>query len=152
MTPGAAAQWAGVRRVLVSSTSGTVAVSRTPEPVPDESFPYALDLCAGWPYYLSKIYQEKLVLQQCREANIPLVVLNSSVSANSIARKCSSPLRRKISRTSIPALRSISLSKSRNCLPSCFAAAFPIVVFPTPGSPTRIKCGAEVLTSLSFTQ
>src|SRR5262249_24880680 len=32
-----------------------------------------------WPYYLSKIYQEKLALQFCRDHSIPLVVLNPSL-------------------------------------------------------------------------
>src|ERR1700737_930184 len=82
---------------------------------------------------------------------IPPPVLSSCVRADSIARKYSSPFSRKISRTSIPVLRSISRSKSRNGLSSRRAAAFPIVVLPTPGSPTRIRCGGG-LSSLSVTQ
>jgi len=50
------------RRVVVASTSGTVAVSRHPEPICDESAPYATEIAGNWPYYLSKIYQEKLAL------------------------------------------------------------------------------------------
>src|SRR5438132_200396 len=50
------------RRVVVASTSGTIAVSRQPEPIADESWPHATELVANWPYYLSKIYQEKLAL------------------------------------------------------------------------------------------
>jgi dihydroflavonol-4-reductase len=50
------------RRVVVASTSGTVAVSREPEPIADESWPYATEIVGNWPYYLSKIYQEKLAL------------------------------------------------------------------------------------------
>jgi dihydroflavonol-4-reductase len=74
-----ACQAAGVRRVLLCSTSGTIAVSKTPEPVPDETFPYALDLCAGWPYYLSKIYQEKLALELAAKLGLELVVVNPSL-------------------------------------------------------------------------
>jgi dihydroflavonol-4-reductase len=50
------------RRIVVASTSGTIAVSKHPEPIPDESWPYATELVSNWPYYLSKIYQEKLAL------------------------------------------------------------------------------------------
>jgi dihydroflavonol-4-reductase len=75
----AAAARAGVRRVLLASTSGTIAVSREPEPVPDETFPYAVDLCAGWPYYLSKIYQEKLALQLSAKLGLEVVVVNPSL-------------------------------------------------------------------------
>ena len=32
-----------------------------------------------WPYYLSKIYEEKLALELCRARGIPLVVLNPSL-------------------------------------------------------------------------
>jgi hypothetical protein len=85
------------------------------------------------------------------DKTIPLDSLSSFVSADSSARKCSSPLRRKISRTSIPARRSISWSKSTNRLDNCRAAALPIVVFPTPGSPTRIRWGCDGLTSVSAT-
>ncbi len=74
-----AAKEAGVRRVLLCSTSGTLAVSSEPEPIPDESFPYAVDLCAGWPYYLSKIYQEKLALSLGPKLGLEVVVVNPSL-------------------------------------------------------------------------
>jgi dihydroflavonol-4-reductase len=50
------------RRVVVASTSGTIAVSREPAPIADESAPYATEVVSNWAYYLSKIYQEKLAL------------------------------------------------------------------------------------------
>jgi dihydroflavonol-4-reductase len=50
-----------VKRVVVASTSGTIAVCKEPK-VADESWPYATELVGHWPYYLSKIYQEKLAL------------------------------------------------------------------------------------------
>ena len=49
-----------------------------PEPIPDESWPYPVDLCGDWPYYLSKIYQEKLALELAPKLGIELVVLNPS--------------------------------------------------------------------------
>jgi len=74
-----AAKAAGVRRVLLASTSGTIAISRDPEPIPDESFPYPVELCGNWPYYLSKIYQEKLALDLAPKLGLELVVVNPSL-------------------------------------------------------------------------
>lgn len=53
----------GVRRAVVVSTSGVVAVSRSPE-VRDEDAPPPLDLLVGWPYYLSKLYAEQAALRR----------------------------------------------------------------------------------------
>jgi dihydroflavonol-4-reductase len=53
-----AARAAGVRRVVVASTSGTVAVSRD-EKIIDETGEDPIDLVARWPYYRSKLYAEK---------------------------------------------------------------------------------------------
>ncbi|MCS6913323.1 MAG: NAD-dependent epimerase/dehydratase family protein [Myxococcales bacterium] len=74
-----AAARCGVRRVLLLSSSGTTAVSRTPTPIADESFPYAVDLCAGWPYYLSKIYQEKLALTLGPQLGLEVVAVLPSL-------------------------------------------------------------------------
>ena len=74
-----AAKAAGVRRVLLASTSGTIAISRDPEPVPDETWPYPVDLCGNWPYYLSKIYQEKLALELAPRLGLEMVVVNPSL-------------------------------------------------------------------------
>src|SRR5687768_5952655 len=40
-----------VSRIVMASTSGTVAVARTPDEMPDEDFPPPLDIIAQWPYY-----------------------------------------------------------------------------------------------------
>jgi dihydroflavonol-4-reductase len=65
-------------RVILASTSGTIAVSRTQQ-VGTESDDYPIEVVGRWPYYLSKIYEEKLALQLCRAEKIPLVVLNPSL-------------------------------------------------------------------------
>lgn len=74
---------AGVRRMVLASSSGTVAVSEEPEPIPDETWPYATRLVGGWPYYLSKIYQEKLAFDyshgQGQKAGIEIVAVNPSL-------------------------------------------------------------------------
>lgn len=67
-----------VQRIVLASTSGTIAVSRH-EVICDEKGDYPIAVVGRWPYYLSKIYQEKLALRFCQEASIPLVVLNPSL-------------------------------------------------------------------------
>jgi len=60
----AAARAAGTRRLVLASSSGTIAVSKDETFVATEDAPYAENVVAGWPYYLSKIYQERLVLAE----------------------------------------------------------------------------------------
>jgi dihydroflavonol-4-reductase len=69
---------AGVKRVVLASTSGTIAVSKE-ERTATEHDDYPITTVARWPYYLSKIYEEKLALEYCRKHAIPLVVLNPSL-------------------------------------------------------------------------
>jgi dihydroflavonol-4-reductase len=54
---------AGVRRALVASTSGVVAVSVGPTPL-GETAPTPVDLVTRWPYYRSKLYAEKAALDR----------------------------------------------------------------------------------------
>jgi len=68
----------GVKRVVLASSSGTIAVSRE-ERVATEADGYPISVVAGWPYYLSKIYQEKAALRIHRDTGLPLVVLNPSL-------------------------------------------------------------------------
>lgn len=69
---------AGVRRVVIASSSGTVAVSRLEE-VHDEAADYATRVVAGWPYYCSKIYQEKVALELGQELGLEVVVVSPSL-------------------------------------------------------------------------
>ncbi|RKH37550.1 NAD-dependent epimerase/dehydratase family protein [Corallococcus sicarius] len=69
---------AGIKRVILGSTSGTIAVSKE-ERVGTEDDDYPITTVAHWPYYLSKIYEEKLALEYCRKHAIPLVVMNPSL-------------------------------------------------------------------------
>jgi len=69
---------AGIRRIVLASTSGTIAVSREPVAL-DESAPYPLEIVSGWPYYLSKIYQEKLALDLSATLGLELVVVNPAL-------------------------------------------------------------------------
>lgn len=65
-------------RVILASTSGAIAVSRE-ERIGTEDDEYPLTVVGRWPYYLSKIYEEKLALSFCQKENIPLVVLNPAL-------------------------------------------------------------------------
>jgi len=72
------AREAGVKRFILASTSGTIAVSKE-ERIGTEEDDYPITVVGRWPYYLSKIYEEKLTLEYCRKHSIPLVVLNPSL-------------------------------------------------------------------------
>jgi dihydroflavonol-4-reductase len=69
---------AGVKRVVLASTSGTIGVS-TDDRVHTEDDDYPIEVVGKWPYYTSKIYEEKLALSFCRAKSLPLVVLNPSL-------------------------------------------------------------------------
>lgn len=73
-----AAARAGVRRIVMSSTSGTIAVSRRPDDVADEEVPTPIDLISRWPYYASKHYQEETARRACRD-KVELVTVNPSL-------------------------------------------------------------------------
>jgi dihydroflavonol-4-reductase len=74
-----AARAAGVRRVVVASTSGTVAVGSDPERVYAEDDGYATEVVKRWPYYLSKIYQEQTALALAREHGLEVVAVLPSL-------------------------------------------------------------------------
>jgi dihydroflavonol-4-reductase len=74
-----AAKRAGVRRVVLASTSGTIAVHREASPIPDETWPYPVELVGNWPYYLSKIYQEKMALDLGARLGLEVVCVNPSL-------------------------------------------------------------------------
>ncbi|HWV38931.1 MAG TPA: NAD-dependent epimerase/dehydratase family protein [Vulgatibacter sp.] len=72
------ARRAGVGRVLVTSTSGTIAVTPD-ETICTEESPYRIETVRRWPYYLSKIFQEKLALEFAAEGGPEVVVVNPSI-------------------------------------------------------------------------
>jgi dihydroflavonol-4-reductase len=73
-----AAATAGVRRIVLSSTSGTIAVSERANAGLDESSPAPLDLIGRWPYYASKLYQEEAARRACGD-RVELVTMNPSL-------------------------------------------------------------------------
>lgn len=58
-----AARHAGARRLVLASTSGTIAVSAEPKVI-DETALAPQGLIARWPYYRSKLYAERTALEQ----------------------------------------------------------------------------------------
>ncbi len=71
------AEKAGVKRVVLASSSGTIGVSRTRR-VATEEDDYPIEAVGRWPYYLSKIYEEKIALLQARRG-LAVIVLNPSL-------------------------------------------------------------------------
>ena len=68
----------GVPKAVFVSTSGVMAVG--PDPVErDETAPYAQDVVWDWPYYVSKIYAEKLALWYVEHKSLPIVHVNPSL-------------------------------------------------------------------------
>jgi dihydroflavonol-4-reductase len=68
----------GIGRLVLASTSGTTAVSKTERTATEEDTA-PLDVIGRWPYYLSKVYEERLTLDFCKKHAIPLVVCNPSL-------------------------------------------------------------------------
>ena len=68
----------GVEKIVLVSSSGTIAVSRSPD-VHREDEPFSNDVVGRWPYYLSKIFEEKLALSYHRARGLPVVVVNPSL-------------------------------------------------------------------------
>jgi dihydroflavonol-4-reductase len=69
---------AGVRRVVVASTSGVVAVSEDPEHVANENDPTPVDLIHRWPYYRAKLFAERDALERPR-SGLEVVCVNPSL-------------------------------------------------------------------------
>lgn len=68
----------GVQKIVAVSSSGTIAVGR--EPVAhDENSGYKHELVGEWPYYLSKIFAEKLAFSYFEQHALPIVVVNPSL-------------------------------------------------------------------------
>src|SRR5713101_21981 len=64
-----AAEESGARRIILASTSGTIAVS-SEEAIANEDNDHPIAVVGKWPYYLSKIYQEKLALRFRRGSDL----------------------------------------------------------------------------------
>jgi dihydroflavonol-4-reductase len=70
---------ASIKRVVVASTSGTLAVSREPERIADETCRSPLEIIARWPYYRTKLYAERAALEANRPGELEVVIANPSL-------------------------------------------------------------------------
>lgn len=75
----AAARAAGVEKIVLASTSGTLAVGEQAEARPDERCEPPLALIARWPYYASKLYQERAATTACAAGGPALCILHPSL-------------------------------------------------------------------------
>jgi dihydroflavonol-4-reductase len=69
---------AGVRRMVLASTSGTMAVGTDPKRIFTEDDEAPLELIASWPYYRTKLFAEREALDT-NEAGFEVVVVNPSL-------------------------------------------------------------------------
>ena len=74
-----AARERGVRSIVMASTSGTIAVTADGEGLPNEEWPTPLDIVSRWPYYASKVYQERVGLEHFQGRGLRLITLNPSL-------------------------------------------------------------------------
>jgi dihydroflavonol-4-reductase len=84
-------------RIVVVSSSGTTAVSDGPDVVATEDSPHATELVRGWPYYLSKIYQEEIAREDPRVVMVlPSLLLGPGDARGSSTDDVLRFLRRKV--------------------------------------------------------
>src|SRR5918999_5341733 len=74
-----AAKAAGVKTIVLASTSGTIAVTKDGDAVPDETYTLPLDIISRWPYYASKAFQEMAALERFHGKGLRLVIMNPSL-------------------------------------------------------------------------
>ena len=69
----------GIRKFILASTSGTVAIQEHPGRLATEHDTPAFEIIGRWPYYTSKLLQEQEVLRRNAKDTIEAVVLNPSL-------------------------------------------------------------------------
>lgn len=68
-----------VRKIVVASTSGTVGVSEEPGFVATDESPMVEHVVKHWPYYLSKIYAERVCDRFVSERDLPVVQMRPTL-------------------------------------------------------------------------
>src|SRR2546423_2575763 len=74
-----AAKKAGVKTIVLASSSGSIAVSENADELADETYSAPLDIISRWPYYASKAYQEMAALERFNGKGLRLVIMNPSL-------------------------------------------------------------------------
>ena len=67
------------KKIVVASTSGTVGISTTPDVIATDDSPWVEEIARSWPYYLSKIYAEKLCQEYTTRHALPIVLMRPSL-------------------------------------------------------------------------
>lgn len=68
-----------VEKIVVASTSGTVGVSKFDDYIADDDSPTVEEVVSKWPYYLSKIYAERVCERYIREYDLPIVMMRPTL-------------------------------------------------------------------------
>jgi dihydroflavonol-4-reductase len=79
-----------VKKIVVASTSGTVGVSKNPDFIARDESPHVEHVVAHWPYYLSKIYAERVCQRFVDDHEMPIVMMRPSLLLGPGDRKQSS--------------------------------------------------------------
>lgn len=95
---------AGIPRVVVASTSGTIAVGSDPKHIFNENDDAPLEIIASWPYYRTKLYGEQEALDANR-VGFEVVIVNPSLllGPGDVRESSTGDVRRFLER-SIPAI------------------------------------------------
>jgi dihydroflavonol-4-reductase len=70
---------AGVKRIVVASSSGTVAVSDDPTAIATETDETPIGLIARWPYYRAKLFAERAALERNVRGSFEVVSVNPTL-------------------------------------------------------------------------
>ncbi|HVF54641.1 MAG TPA: NAD-dependent epimerase/dehydratase family protein [Pyrinomonadaceae bacterium] len=74
-----AARDAGAKSMVLASSSGTIAVTEEGDVTPDEEWSPPVEIISRWPYYASKLYQERVALEHFSGKGQRLVIVNPSL-------------------------------------------------------------------------
>jgi dihydroflavonol-4-reductase len=75
----AACREAGLKRVVVASTSGTVAIGEDPDHVATETDETPIGIIAKFPYYRAKLFAERAALEAQQDKAVEVVCVNPSL-------------------------------------------------------------------------
>ena len=68
-----------LEKIVVASTSGTVGVGTSPDFMATDDSPHAESIVRDWPYYLSKIYAERVCAEYVDEYDLPVVQMRPTL-------------------------------------------------------------------------
>lgn len=68
-----------IKKIVVASTSGTVGVGKTADFMATDNSPHAEPIVRDWPYYLSKIYAERICFDYVERYELPIVLMRPTL-------------------------------------------------------------------------